>query len=101
LKQALSGIASDERRHAELAWQFIAWALQKDSRLADTLASELQTLECELATHVEAPTKQDAQLATLGIMSETLSVSVRREALSRVVLPTARGLISKVTAVAA
>jgi hypothetical protein len=89
LRAVLARIAADEKRHAELAWRFAAWALDAaDGALDHVLGEELR------AAPVRSVPVQDAALLAHGVVSEGLRAEIRREALSQVVTPCARALLT-------
>jgi hypothetical protein len=47
VRQILATIAADERRHAELAWRFVGWAIRKDDRLHAVAASVFASLSAD------------------------------------------------------
>ena len=70
VRQALELIAEDERRHAELAWRFIAWALESDPSgdVRRALQLELAGLRAGVGTTDAAEPR--AQAATVGAPSD-------------------------------
>jgi hypothetical protein len=92
VRSALSRIAADEQRHAELAWRFVRWALTEDADLAALLALELERLSSELrdgASGVDL-----GPLAAHGVLSGGGRARVRRAALAEVVLPCGQALLA-------
>jgi hypothetical protein len=95
LTQLLHGIADDESRHAELAWRFVSYALERDpQRIAVLLQSELPE-ETALVQSVPLPGTSADELAgaALGILPERLRSELRAVALREVVAPCALGLL--------
>lgn len=90
LRAVLARIAADEKRHAELAFQFVKWALLRgDERARAIVTREVERLKRELASTVARidvePT--EAELARSGILGERLARNVRVAALEAAVLP--------------
>jgi hypothetical protein len=94
VRESLERIARDERRHAELAWQFVAWALRSRPAIASHLRLLLHEVRAELAKP-PAATKQDDMLAH-GIASEGTRARLRREGLGALVVPCAGALLASV-----
>jgi len=96
VKRALSEIAADETRHAELAFRFVAWAAGRDARVRGVVQSRLARLTAEAATETAhtslvAPTESEALLAH-GVLDDPTRRSLRKTALEEVVLPALRAL---------
>jgi hypothetical protein len=95
----LERIAAEETRHAELAWQFVAWALNTAS---EQTAAELRRRVRELfARELAAERGGDAiggfdrQLARHGVLSLPVRQALRRRALCEVVEPCAQALLAQ------
>jgi hypothetical protein len=99
LRVLLRGIADDERRHAELAWRFVAWALDG---APDELIAEVETLFHQhtyqaLPTSAEqGPSQLEQTLLRYGHLPETHRATLRQQVLAKVVAPAAKALVSKV-----
>lgn len=93
LRTALSAIAEDETRHAQLAWQFVTWALAVDPRGARaTLEHELScALDDVRSRLVDDP--QPEQLERHGLISRTRREQLRRTVLRDVVAPCVNRLL--------
>jgi hypothetical protein len=95
LRSALTRIAADEKRHAELAFRFVEWALATGSDdLHALVAGEIERVRRGLVSPVrliEDPAS--SALARCGISSECLSRAVRIAALETAVLPALEGLL--------
>jgi hypothetical protein len=92
----LERIAAEETRHAQLAWQFVAWALQvgppdllQHVRLAFAEALSIPTSSPPLANHAQR------ELARHGLLSAPLRQTLRRRVLSEVVAPCAEALLAR------
>jgi hypothetical protein len=94
----LARIATEEAAHAELAWRFVAWALERgDSSLRERVAS---TFEAAVgASEPPSPSAGappfEAQLLAYGLASEPLRLALRRRALSEIVAPCAQALLER------
>jgi hypothetical protein len=94
LRSVLSRIAADEKRHAELAFRFVEWALSSSGeRERAVVAGELDRVRSELASLAPVDLAADNELLHRGIPSDGLSRAVRRAALGAVVLPGLEGLL--------
>lgn len=95
IKSALSKIAADEARHAELAWRFIGWAIQQGGAairraVVDTLDAALQ----------HPPAMFDSKLRTIpadvlrrhGLLDEETARAVIDRAVSEMIAPLAEQL---------
>lgn len=85
VRDVLVGIAADEKRHSELAWHFVAWALQQDASLADVVRTE-----CERAAREFAPSEQNDDSFDSnvhGVLTAALRSQIRAAACRDVVLP--------------
>ena len=93
MKRVLEGIAEDEARHAELAWRFVAWALERGGRELQELA-RAEFERC--LTSAPAPASGGAvELERHGVLSPRSSHELRQRALADVVLPCARALLER------
>lgn len=99
VRETLSKIQSDELRHAELAWRFVAWALEQDatSTLRAVIQEELVAARRELAAQTSNVPTNDSALEAFGVLSEGTRRALRREALLQVIVPCAAELL-RVTA---
>jgi hypothetical protein len=91
----LTQIAEDEARHAELAWRFVAWALDTHPALASELEGAL--LEARARTMVvpeREPAETVAAFHAAGRLTEAERTAFAHEALGEVVTPCLRGLLS-------
>lgn len=95
LKQTLLTIAEDETRHAQLAWQFVSWALGLDSdAVRDVLRAELERALAftEPVAHADEDLHTDA-LNQLGLVSSSQRAALRRLALVDVIAPCVEQLL--------
>ena len=93
LRRVLSGIAADEARHAELAWRFVRWALERGgAELGELARAEFE--RCLVSSSDPAPAAA-LDLERHGVLSASASSRLRQRALSEVVLPCARALLGR------
>ncbi len=94
LRDVLERIAADERRHSELAWKFVQWALGQKPALADVLERELVLVRQEIEAYQWLPAEPGAhELARAGVMPEALRAAVRDSGLRQIVERGLAGLI--------
>ncbi|WP_437580475.1 ferritin-like domain-containing protein [Sorangium sp. So ce887] len=95
VRSVLATIADDEARHAELAWRFVAWALQTGGDAVRRAVAA--AFEAGLDAHPPATTAADAAagaLAAHGRPDGAVLVGSRRRAIVDVVTPAIRALLS-------
>lgn len=90
VRRVLEIIAEDEKRHAELAWRFVKWAIAGDASLASVAASAFEAAALPTATPAE---QGEADLSAHGIAGASLRHEIVRHALAEVVAPCARALL--------
>jgi hypothetical protein len=95
VRAALTIIAEDETRHAELAWRTAAWGLAVGGQavrdcIEETLAREEMRSRAGGGALAQP---EDSELLEHGIVSESLRRKLRRSVLTEVVLPSARELL--------
>jgi hypothetical protein len=112
VRRALERIAHDERRHAELAFRFVAWALEQrpHSGLRHALAAVLEATVgvSRCAADDDAGSKRraepsaanegssdDARLEAHGLLPERRRSALRRAVLEEVVVPCVRRLLAE------
>jgi hypothetical protein len=96
LASVLARIAAEEKRHAELAFQFVKWAiLRGDERTRAVVENEIEEVRRELASTAARIDggEEDARLARRGVLGPGLSRTVRAAALEFAVLPGLESLI--------
>jgi hypothetical protein len=86
VRQVLSEIAADEERHAELAWRFLAWAVQQRPTLASRL---LATARAQLAKASQRTPHARTEPALLehGILPLDHKQELEAQALEHVIVP--------------
>ncbi|MEY2936061.1 MAG: hypothetical protein RL033_6810 [Pseudomonadota bacterium] len=93
VRQVLARIEADERRHAELAWRFVSWALGTGGMSVQRrIERELGQLLAETATPRPA-VEQSFDGSAHGILPAQHRAALRDAALRDVVLPCARALL--------
>jgi hypothetical protein len=97
VRAVLERIVVDETRHAELAWRFVAWALQTASgtpRAAELRSLVHATFAAELATDAAGSISElDREMARHGVLSMPVRQALRARALRDVVAPCAAALL--------
>jgi len=89
----LGGIADDEARHAELAWRFVSWALERSpGEVGAVLAQELASAAEGTAA---VPSADQQALLAHGIIHEALRTTVRNAALREVIRPCGAALLAR------
>jgi hypothetical protein len=92
-RAVLARIAQDETRHAELAWRFVAWALEVGPA---SLRERARSAFAEAARACGAsapPSSRDLELARHGLIAPSLRVELRRRVLYDVIEPCAQALL--------
>ncbi|WP_437806125.1 ferritin-like domain-containing protein [Sorangium sp. So ce1078] len=92
VRRALEKIAEDETRHAELAFRFAAWAIERDPSLASAVVDELAAAASEPAAPGEA---DRGGLLGFGVLSPQHRREIRERALAQVIAPCARALLAR------
>lgn len=106
VRAALERISRDEQSHAELAFRFVAWALETDTtgELRAVLRLELATLRqeqdlglrqrCNSFDHAKLGIGR-SKLELHGVLGATRSRALRHAAVDRVVLPCAERMLTR------
>lgn len=92
VRAVLQRIAADERRHAELAWVFVAWALDQVDAPTRTRSIARFAAALREALDAPSPTELAPAVPTHGLLAPRFRAAVHRTALEAVVLPCARAL---------
>jgi hypothetical protein len=88
VRRALETIAADEARHAELAWRFVRWAIDRDPSLASAAESAFGA-----AAAVPAETEEAGpDLSAHGLASAPQRREIARQARALVIGPCAAAL---------
>jgi hypothetical protein len=98
LAELLRAVAEDETRHAELAWRFVAWALQQaPGQVAEVVEQELrQRTPPSTVAHELSAT--ELVLLDHGVLPEALRLRVQNAARREVIGPCAAALLERATA---
>ena len=98
----LERIAAEEARHAELAWSFVAWALETT---VEPQRTELYgRIRAALAEELGAPVsarafaERDRKLAQHALLTPALRQALRSRVLREVVAPCAEALLASAPA---
>ena len=95
-RRALTTIAEDEARHAELAWQTVAWALEIGG---DDVKQAVAAAVLDAGKHTpELPETEDARLAAFGRLPAADVALIHRRAIIEVVMPCAQALLGRACA---
>lgn len=86
LRELLSGIARDEKRHSDLAWQFVAWATEGRPHLASELLTRAFA-ESKNQRHIASLAVDDDWISAYGLVPERVRDELRAVALKDVVIP--------------
>ncbi|WP_437338311.1 ferritin-like domain-containing protein [Sorangium sp. So ce394] len=95
VRSVLAAIADDEARHAELAWRFVAWALQTGGEAVRRAVAA--AFEAGLAAPSPSVAATDASadaLAAHGRPGDAVVAASWRRAIAEVVTPAMRALLS-------
>jgi hypothetical protein len=95
LRAVLAKIARDERRHAELAWRFVRWAVEEDAGLRVLAECVIERAVADAARDARTSPAflvSNAELAH-GVVPDALRAEVRARVLREVVAPCAEALL--------
>jgi hypothetical protein len=97
VRNALARISKDELRHADLAWQFVRWAIETGSDdLREVVERELDTARASfLVVSSNAIGDDPPGLLAGGILGDSLKRELRAATFERVVLVCARALLDR------
>jgi hypothetical protein len=94
VRHVLAKIAGDEKRHAELAWQYVRWATSQDEELRAVAANVFASAVAEARPRARAPEgESDDDLLAFGVVSEPFRREIRACVLLDVIAPCARALL--------
>lgn len=93
----LRGIAADEARHAQLAWQFVAYCLEQQPSLASVLL-EICERQREVALAALDGSPEPSAFSELGVVSADERDWLRERVLEEVVVPCSRRLAAHAAA---
>ena len=95
VKVVLKRIAGEELKHAELAWLFLRWALQKDPGLKPELSAIFARARHHVGFGAVTPLAGDAEVMTRhGYLSVPERRAIAEQALSHIVAPAANVLLT-------
>ena len=97
VRQALSQIARDEERHAQLAWRFLDWALAQRPELALPLLARARAQLASKPSNTPDTTRASTEPALLehGILPLAQKLQLETRALEHVILPCLVALAGK------
>jgi hypothetical protein len=85
LKETFEVIASDEARHAGLAWKTVRWLVAQDPARLDTVRQVLETERPRLLSGVPGEGRED--LEAFGILGPRARQALARQAFDTVITP--------------
>jgi hypothetical protein len=100
VRETLEVIARDERRHAELAWRFIAWALEREptGAVREVIETRLRRLRHEAVaspSHGCRPvTASELAASQYGVLTPDRCRELRSAVIREIVLPCAERLLA-------
>jgi hypothetical protein len=93
LARLLDAVADDESRHAELAWRFVSWALERaPAEVAAVVQSELDTARPAAPAGASA---DELAVSAYGILPEQLRHELQTAAFREVIGPCAAALLRR------
>jgi hypothetical protein len=92
----LAQISEDETRHAELAWRFVKWALEREPSLRSVVEREFDKVLSQSSAPVVSAVGLD--LTRHGVLSERARAELRAAVLDRVISEAALALLNKTSA---
>jgi hypothetical protein len=96
LTRMLAGVADDESRHAELAWRFVSWALERAPReVGQVLESELERAARATQTSLPEASADELAVEHCGLVGERLRRQLQNAAFHEVIAPCARALLGR------
>ncbi|HEX2881132.1 MAG TPA: ferritin-like domain-containing protein [Polyangiaceae bacterium] len=95
-REILRQIAEDEARHAQLAWQFVSWALANGSQeLRSAVQQEFERAVNAFELPNAASTTNDEWFASRGIMAPSSRRALQARAMTDVIAPCAAEVLSE------
>jgi hypothetical protein len=91
-RRLLEQIVAEETQHAELAWQFLAWALRAGPAGLREQAGEVFRVELERPAAPVVESARDQHLLRHGLMSSALRQALRARVLREVIAPCVEAL---------
>jgi len=94
----LAKIRVDELQHAELAWQFVHWALATgDAQVREAVAQEFAAVAAE--THTFGAEAESFDTLPFGLVPARLRAELRAAAIRDIVLPCGAAVLRSVSRV--
>ncbi len=101
IREVLQTIERDEKRHAELAWRFVDWALRRDPSLGAEVSQLLQEERRSAHATWEAvrgsSNAEAGALARFGIVGDVERKQLRKDVLDSVVAPCLAAMVARST----
>jgi len=95
LQRVLKQIAQDEQKHAELAWQFVTWALSRyDASVRDAVVDAFAAT-CVADDQSYSASAEDSAYIAHGIAPLKLKSSLRTAAIAEVITPLREALLAR------
>jgi len=94
VRAVLEQISADETRHAELAWRFVRWALEREPSLVGVVEREFEKQFATVSMWGEEP-EGALDLERHGVLSSRTRRALRRAVLEGVVRPAAQALLGR------
>ena len=101
VRRALFDIQRDEARHAELAFRFVRWALERDASLRAIVIEELDSAQRRAARLQAGDARLDPQYVAHGLLPTAHLVELEQRVVDDVVAWLLRELVAETTARAA
>jgi hypothetical protein len=96
LAELLDAIADDETRHAELAWRFVSWALERSpSEVAAVLRSEIERAERDQAPLPPRPSADELAAQAFGVLPARTQKELQNAAFREVIAPCAAAVLAQ------
>jgi hypothetical protein len=97
VRETLSVVETDELRHAQLAFEFVRWALSQRPELTGA-ARELVLRQTQQALDDASAKPEAASSSAYGVLSDSERRAIRADALQHVVWPCVRELCQEIEA---
>jgi hypothetical protein len=94
LREVLGRIADDEARHSELAFRFVAWALERSSpTLRARIARAVENAESQISA--STPGNESVGLQGFGVLSAEHRRALRTQGFHEVITPCVKALLER------
>ncbi|HSE18456.1 MAG TPA: ferritin-like domain-containing protein [Pyrinomonadaceae bacterium] len=94
IREALSGIADDESRHADLSWRFVSWLLKADGDSNVPIAKRCFALAMAEPAVTDPADASPQWMEKYGQLSQRTKEEVRERTWNDVILPRMRTLLN-------